>query len=161
MNSCLMGLLIGSYIYYKGSSITLDSKTMFQIAIGIARGLGYLHHGCNKRILHFDIKPHNIFLDEDLHQKISDFGLAKLCKTKESIVSMTGTRGTTRYIAPEVFSWYLGGVSHKSDVYSYRMLVLEMVGARKEFDSGLSQTSETYFPNEIMTNLNRVSVLEL
>jgi serine/threonine protein kinase len=48
---------------------------------------------------------------------------------------MTGMRGTAGYIAPEVFNRYFGGVSHKSDVYSYGMLVLEMVGARKEFDS--------------------------
>jgi serine/threonine protein kinase len=89
---------LDKFIYDKGPPITtnhhLDSNTMFQIAVGIARGLEYLHRGCNTRILHFDIKPHNILLDEDLHPKISDFGLAKLCKTKESIVSMTGMRGT-------------------------------------------------------------------
>jgi serine/threonine protein kinase len=72
-------------IYDKGSPITnyhLTNKTMFQIAVGIARGLEYLHRGCNTRILHFDIKPHNILLDKDLRPKIFDFGLAKLCKTK-------------------------------------------------------------------------------
>lgn len=149
---------LDKFIYDKGSSITnhhLNSKTMFQIAVGIARGLEYLHRGCNTRILHFDIKPHNILLDEDLRPKISDFGLAKLCKTKESIVSMTGMRGTAGYIAPEVFNRYFGGVSHKSDVYSYGMLVLEMVGARKEFDSELSQTSETYFPHGIYSKLEQ------
>jgi len=149
---------LDKFIYDKGPQITnhhLDSNTMFQIAVGIARGLEYLHRGCNTRILHFDIKPHNILLDEDLRPKISDFGLAKLCKTKESIVSMTGMRGTAGYIAPEVFNRYFGGVSHKSDVYSYGMLVLEMVGARKEFDSDLSQTSETYFPHGIYSKLEQ------
>jgi serine/threonine protein kinase len=77
---------LDKFIYDKGPPITtnhhLDSNTMFQIAVGIARGLEYLHRGCNTRILHFDIKPHNILLDEDLRPKISDFGLAKLCKTK-------------------------------------------------------------------------------
>jgi hypothetical protein len=58
-------------------------------------------------------------------------------------------RGTAGYIAPEVFNWYFGGVSHMPDDYSYEMLVLEMVGARKEFDSELSQRSETYFPHGI------------
>jgi serine/threonine protein kinase len=147
---------LDKFIYDKGSPIPnchLDSKTMFQIAVGIARGLEYLHRGCNTRILHFDIKPHNILLDEDLRPKISDFGLAKLCKTKESIVSMTGMRGTAGYIAPEVFSRNFGGVSHKSDVYSYGMLVLEMVGGRKNFDGRLSHTSETYFPHWIYTKL--------
>jgi serine/threonine protein kinase len=98
---------LDKFIYDKGSPITnchLDSKTMFQIAVGIARGLEYLHRGCNTRILHFDIKPHNILLDEDLLPKISDFGLAKRCKTKESIVLLTGMRGTAGFIAPEVFS---------------------------------------------------------
>ncbi|XP_059451278.1 PR5-like receptor kinase [Corylus avellana] len=150
-------------IYDKGSPITnchLDSKTMFQIAVGIARGLEYLHRGCNTRILHFDIKPHNILLDEDLRPKISDFGLAKLCKTKESIVSMTGMRGTAGYIAPEVFNRYFGGVSHKSDVYSYGMLVLEMVGGKTKFDSGLSQTSETYFPHGIYKKLEQCENFE-
>jgi serine/threonine protein kinase len=149
---------LDKFIYDKGSPITnchLDNKTMFQIAVGIARGLEYLHQGCNTRILHFDIKPHNILLDEDLRPKISDFGLAKLCKTKESIVSMTGMRGTAGYIAPEVFSRNFGGVSHKSDVYSYGMLVLEMVGGRKNFDGGLSHTSETYFPHWIYTKLEQ------
>jgi serine/threonine protein kinase len=149
---------LDKFIYDKGHPITnhhLDSNSMFQIAVGIARGLEYLHRGCNTRILHFDIKPHNILLDEDLRPKISDFGLAKLCKTKESIVSMTGMRGTVGYIAPEVFSRYFGGVSHKSDVYSYGMLILEMVGARKEFDGELSQTSETYFSYRIYNKLEQ------
>ncbi|KAF5457456.1 hypothetical protein F2P56_021556 [Juglans regia] len=101
---------LDKFIHEKGSSITncyLDSNTVFQIAVGIARGLEYLHRGCRTRILHFDIKPHNILLDENLCPKISDFGLAKLCKTKDiSIVSMTGMRGTAGYIAPEVFSRY-------------------------------------------------------
>jgi serine/threonine protein kinase len=144
---------LDKFIYDKGNPIT--NCHLFQIAVGIARGLEYLHRGCNTRILHFDIKPHNILLDEDLRPKISDFGLAKLCKTKESIVSMTGMRGTAGYIAPEVFSRYFGGVSHKSDVYSYGMLVLEMVGARKEIDSELSQTSKTYFPHGIYNKLEQ------
>ncbi|GLT91856.1 hypothetical protein SLE2022_097220 [Rubroshorea leprosula] len=104
----------------------LKLEILYQIAVGIARGLEYLHRGCNMRILHFDIKPHNILLDDDFCPKIADFGLAKLCPRKESIISMSGTRGTPGYIAPEVFSRNFGGVSHKSDVYSYGMMVLEM-----------------------------------
>ncbi|KAG2710703.1 hypothetical protein I3760_04G040800 [Carya illinoinensis] len=151
---------LDKFIYNKVSSITksqLDCKTMFKIALGIARGLEYLHRGCRTRILHFDIKPHNILLDEDLCPKISDFGLAKLCKTKESIVSMTGMRGTPGYIAPEVFRRCFGGVSHKSDVYSYGMLVLDMVGERKRRvgSSGVSHSSEIYFPDCIYDKLEQ------
>ncbi|KAH1091540.1 hypothetical protein J1N35_018797 [Gossypium stocksii] len=127
----------------------LSSEELFKIAIGIARGLEYLHRGCNTRILHFDIKPHNILLDENFLPKIADFGLSKLCTTKDSIVSMLEARGTIGYIAPEVFCRNVGGVSHKSDVYSYGMMILEMVGGRKNIDVGVSRTSEVYFPHWI------------
>ncbi|KAM4103151.1 hypothetical protein ACJW30_06G057200 [Castanea mollissima] len=133
------------------------------IAIGIARGLEYLHRGCSTRILHFDIKPHNILLDENFCPKKSDFGLAKLCQRKESIVSMTGVRGTAGYMAPEVYSRNFGRVSHKSDVYSYGMLVFEMVGGRKNFNAGVSHTSEIYFPHWIYKKLElneNVSICE-
>lgn len=133
------------YIYGDGSLLGLNK--LYQIAVGIAKGLEYLHRGCNTRILHFDIKPHNILLDEEFCPKISDFGLAKLCTRKESIVSMLGARGTIGYIAPEVISRSFGGVSHKSDVYSYGMMVLEMVGGRKNVKEEVSHTSEIYFPN--------------
>jgi serine/threonine protein kinase len=131
----------------------LDWKTMYQIAIGIARGLEYLHQGCSSRILHLDIKPQNILLDEDFCPKISDFGLAKICQRKDSIVSMMGTRGTIGFIAPEVFSRTYGGVSHKSDVYSYGMLIIEMIGGRKNYDTGGSSTSEMFFPDWIYKDL--------
>ncbi|PIA35993.1 hypothetical protein AQUCO_03400114v1 [Aquilegia coerulea] len=135
------------------STTTLGWDNLYQIALGIARGLEYLHCRCNTRILHFDIKPHNILLDKDFCPKISDFGLAKLCPTKESIVSMVGARGTMGYIAPEICFRNLGGVSHKSDVYSYGMMVLEMIGGRKNFDVTVKNTSEIYFPHWIYNHL--------
>ncbi|XP_073016574.1 LOW QUALITY PROTEIN: LEAF RUST 10 DISEASE-RESISTANCEUS RECEPTOR-LIKE PROTEIN KINASE-like 2.4 [Primulina eburnea] len=131
------------------TNCSLDWETLSKIAVGIARGLEYLHKGCNTRIVHFDIKPQNILLDEDFCPKISDFGLAKLCKKKQSILSMAGTRGTIGYIAPEVFSRNFGGVSHKSDVYSYGMMILEMAGARNIVGLGQCQSSENYFPDKI------------
>ena len=139
----------------------LGWETLYQIAFGIARGLEYLHRGCSTRILHFDIKPHNILLDENFCPKISDFGLAKICPSKESIVSMLGARGTAGYIAPEVFCRNFGGVSHKSDVYSYGMLVLEMIGGRKNFRVGVDNTSEIYFPHWIYKRLEIGEELQL
>ncbi|KAL3510730.1 hypothetical protein ACH5RR_030131 [Cinchona calisaya] len=142
---------------YGGKSSTnpqLGLQTLYKISVGIARGLEYLHRGCNTRILHFDIKPHNILLDRDFSPKISDFGLAKLCPSKESIVSMLGTRGTIGYIAPEVFCKNFGGVSHKSDVYSYGMMVFEMVGERKNINAVVDNTSETYFPDRIYRRID-------
>nr|KAJ0192667.1 hypothetical protein LSAT_V11C800446670 [Lactuca sativa] len=132
-------------------------QKLFDVALGIARGLDYLHRGCNTRILHLDIKPHNILLDEDFCPKIADFGLAKLYSRKESIVSMIEARGTIGYIAPEVFNRSFGGVSHKADVYSYGMLILEMVGGRKNVDAGVGSghTSEIYFPYWIYNRLKK------
>lgn len=131
----------------------MDCKTLYDIAIGVARGLEYLHRGCNTRILHFDIKPHNILLDEDFCPKISDFGLAKICPRKESIISTFGARGTVGYIAPELFSRNFGSVSYKSDVYSYGMMVLEMVGQRTNVNVAADCSSEIYFPHWIYKRL--------
>ncbi|KAH7840563.1 hypothetical protein Vadar_018636 [Vaccinium darrowii] len=139
----------------------LGWDALYQIAVGIARGLEYLHCGCNTQILHFDIKPHNILLNEDFCPKIADFGLAKLCPQKESIISLVGARGTAGYIGPEVFSRNFGGVSHKSDVYSYGMMVLEMVGARKNTSVEVDRTSEIYFPHWVYKRLELDEELEL
>ncbi|KAF8107373.1 hypothetical protein N665_0122s0018 [Sinapis alba] len=115
------------------------------------------------KIVHFDIKPQNILMDNDLCPKISDFGLAKLCKNKESVISMLDARGTAGYIAPEVFSKNFGGVSHKSDVYSYGMVVLEMIGARnidKDESSG-SNNSSMYFPDWIYKDFERGEIMTI
>ncbi|KAJ4953321.1 hypothetical protein NE237_030153 [Protea cynaroides] len=131
------------------------------IAIGIARGIEYLHQGCEQRILHFDIKPHNILLDKNFNPKISDFGLAKLCAKGQSNVSMTVARGTMGYIAPEVFSRNFGNVSYKSDVYSFGMLLFEMVGGRKNIDASVEQSSQVYFPEWIYNRLHQGEELGL
>uniref|UniRef100_A0A5B6YRV3 non-specific serine/threonine protein kinase n=1 Tax=Davidia involucrata TaxID=16924 RepID=A0A5B6YRV3_DAVIN len=151
------------FIYNEKSSKErqLGWETLYQIAVGIAQGLEYLHRGCNTRILHFDIKPHNILLDEDFCPKISDFGLAQLCPKKDSIISMLGMRGTAGYIAPEVFSRNFGEVSHKSDVYSYGMMILEMVGGRKNINVVVDHTSEIYFPHWIYKRLELGEEIEL
>ncbi|WKA08092.1 hypothetical protein VitviT2T_025842 [Vitis vinifera] len=139
----------------------LGWEKLYQIAVGIARGLEYLHCGCRTKILHFDVKPHNILLDQDFSPKISDFGLAKLCPPKESIISMSAARGTIGYVAPEVFCRNFGQVSHKSDVYSYGMMVLEMVGGRQNVNGTVGHTSETYFPHWIYKHLEQQEDLGL
>ncbi|CAN6831341.1 unnamed protein product [Brassica oleracea] len=139
----------------KKSSLNLDTSTLYSIALGVARGLEYMHHGCKTRIVHFDIKPQNILLDDNLCPKVSDFGLAKLCEKRESILSLLDTRGTIGYIAPELVSRIYGRVSYKSDVYSYGMLVLEMIGARNKetVETDASDASSTYFPDWIYKDL--------
>ncbi|TYJ99006.1 LEAF RUST 10 DISEASE-RESISTANCE LOCUS RECEPTOR-LIKE PROTEIN KINASE-like 2.4 [Cucumis melo var. makuwa] len=154
---------LDQYISHKGphrNNVELDWNTLYSIVIGVARGLEYLHRGCITRILHFDIKPHNILLDSDFCPKISDFGLAKQCRAKESHVTMTGVKGTVGFIAPEVIFRNFGKVSHKSDVYSYGMLVLEMVGARKNPNDGVGQGSGEYFPDWIYNNLTQSEIDE-
>ncbi|MED6217372.1 hypothetical protein PIB30_016996 [Stylosanthes scabra] len=153
---------LDKYIYKAGSPdafCNLDWSILYKIAIGIAQGLEYLHQGCSTKILHLDIKPENILLDEDFCPKISDFGLARICQKKESNVSILGTRGTPGYIAPEVFSRSYGRVSDKSDVYSYGMLILDMFGKRKYFNHKGSHPSEMYFPDWIYEDLNQGNIL--
>ncbi|KAL3735287.1 hypothetical protein ACJRO7_024421 [Eucalyptus globulus] len=153
----------GSLDMFISSGKTLNMsrwKILYKIAIGIARGLEYLHRGCNTRILHFDIKPQNILLDQDFIPKISDFGLAKLCHGKDSAVSTLGMRGTVGFIAPEVVFRNLGRISHKSDVYSYGMLVLEMIGFRNS-NIKVSNSSDMYFPEWIYRNLEHGKDLKL
>uniref|UniRef100_J3KW88 Protein kinase domain-containing protein n=1 Tax=Oryza brachyantha TaxID=4533 RepID=J3KW88_ORYBR len=140
---------LDNYIYSESLKEILGWDKLYRIAIGIARGLEYLHHGCNTRIVHFDIKPQNILLDQDFCPKIADFGLAKLCQTKESKLTMTGARGTIGFIAPEVIYRTFGIVSTKSDVYSYGMMLLEMVGGRKNVKQMVENSSEKYFPDWI------------
>ncbi|KAK8501667.1 hypothetical protein V6N11_000140 [Hibiscus sabdariffa] len=130
----------------KDKDRSLGWERLWDIALGVAKGIEYLHQGCEQRILHFDIKPHNILLDHNFNPKISDFGLAKLCSKEQSAISMTTARGTMGYIAPEVLSRNFGNVSYKSDVYSFGMLLLEMVGGRKNIDVTVENTSQVYFP---------------
>ncbi|XP_010517932.1 PREDICTED: LEAF RUST 10 DISEASE-RESISTANCE LOCUS RECEPTOR-LIKE PROTEIN KINASE-like 2.1 [Camelina sativa] len=132
----------------------MEWETLYNIAVGVSRGLEYLHNRCVSRIVHFDIKPQNILMDGEFRPKISDFGLAKLGKNNESIMSMLDARGTAGYIAPEVFSKNFGGVSHKSDVYSYGMVVLEMIGARENNQNAGSNNSSMYFPDWLYKDLD-------
>ncbi|KAH9329563.1 hypothetical protein KI387_001671, partial [Taxus chinensis] len=97
----------------------LNWKQLYTIAVGTARGIAYLHDDCRSRILHCDIKPHNVLLDANFSPKVADFGLAKLTDREETHVSLTGAIGTPGYVAPEMWSRNYGPVSDKSDVYSY------------------------------------------
>ncbi|CAN6587927.1 unnamed protein product [Malus baccata var. baccata] len=137
---------LDKYIYSKEGSVPLTIKNMYEVSLGVAQGIEYLHQGCEMQILHFDIKPHNILLDENFKAKVSDFGLAKLYPVDNSIVSLTAARGTLGYIAPELFYKNIGGVSYKSDVYSFGMLLMEMASRRKNLNPTVEHSSQIYFP---------------
>ncbi|KAK8312453.1 hypothetical protein V6Z12_D01G043200 [Gossypium hirsutum] len=148
-------------IFTEENKNTLGWKKMFDIVLGVAQGIHYLHQGCDMQILHFDIKPHNILLDENLNPKVSDFGLAKLYSVDDSIVSLTAARGTIGYIAPELVYKNLGGISYKADVYSFGMLLMEIVGRRKNVNAFADHTSQIYFPSWIYDRLDEGEDLEL
>ncbi|KAK4485335.1 hypothetical protein RD792_007972 [Penstemon davidsonii] len=149
------------YISSGKQGTTLGWEKLHKIALGIAKGLHYLHQGCNQRILHFDIKPHNILLDQNLNPKVADFGLAKLCSKEQSVVTMTAARGTVGYIAPEVFSRNFGKVSYKSDIYSFGMLLLDLVGGRKNFQAEAQDSCQVYFPEWMYNQLNKGEDIEI
>ncbi|XP_062083434.1 G-type lectin S-receptor-like serine/threonine-protein kinase LECRK3 [Humulus lupulus] len=110
-----------------------------QIALGIARGLFYLHEECSTQIIHCDIKPQNILLDDSCKARISDFGLAKILKTDQTRTT-TGIRGTKGYVAPE---WFRNiAVTVKVDVYSYGILLLELICCRKNVEENVEEDAQ-------------------
>ncbi|TYI96036.1 hypothetical protein E1A91_D01G041200v1 [Gossypium mustelinum] len=94
-------------------------------------------------------------------RKVSNFGLAKLYSVDDSIVSLTTARGTIGYIAPELVYKNLGGISYKADVYSFGMLLMEIVGRRKNVNAFADHTSQIYFPSWIYDQLDQGEDLEL
>ncbi|KAG5545300.1 hypothetical protein RHGRI_017687 [Rhododendron griersonianum] len=138
-----------SHLFNKSSSV-LDWKTRFNIAIGTARGLTYLHENCRDCIIHCDIKPENILLDSENTPKIADFGLAKLMGREFSRV-LTTMRGTRGYLAPE---WLSGeSITTKADVFSYGMLLFEIVSGRRNSEI-IGEEWHEYFPFRVASKIN-------
>nr|TKW13213.1 hypothetical protein SEVIR_5G085100v2 [Setaria viridis] len=118
-------------LFNKEKSVQLDWPKRYQIIIGLARGLLYLHEESPVKIIHRDIKASNVLLDEQLSPKIADFGMARLFLEDASHVNTFRISGTYGYMAPEyAMNGYL---STKTDVFSFGILVLEIVSGRKNF----------------------------
>ncbi|XP_047970526.1 rust resistance kinase Lr10-like [Salvia hispanica] len=145
---------LDKYVFNREKASSLDWDMKFKIIVEVARGIRYLHDGCDFRILHFDIKPHNILLDDKFVAKISDFGLAKLCSTNKDTVTLTAARGTIGYVAPELINRGIGLVSYKADVYSFGMLLIEILNLNKDLTRNNGESSK-YFPNWIYDHLNQ------
>ncbi|KAJ8775349.1 hypothetical protein K2173_020353 [Erythroxylum novogranatense] len=152
---------LDKYLFSPKVTNSISIEKMYEISLGVARGIEYLHRGCAMQILHFDIKPHNILLDENFVPKISDFGISKLCETKNTIVSLTGVRGTIGYMAPELLYRHIGGVSFKADVYSFGMLLMEMAGRRKNLNAIANHSSQIYFPTWAYKQFRKGKYIEL
>ncbi|CAN1333730.1 G-type lectin S-receptor-like serine/threonine-protein kinase LECRK2 [Linum perenne] len=121
---------LASFLF--GASPRLDWHHRVRISIGIARGLVYLHEECRVPIIHCDIKPQNVLLDGFLTAKVSDFGMAKL------MMAQSHDR-TKTYVAPEWFKADIG-VTSKVDVYSFGVMLLEIICCRKSVETGMEES---------------------
>ncbi|KAJ0674659.1 putative protein kinase RLK-Pelle-SD-2b family [Helianthus annuus] len=126
------------WIYHGDREHVLEWECRKKIILDVAKGLAYLHEDCRQKIIHLDIKPQNILLDSDFNAKVSDFGLSKLIDRNQTQV-MTTMRGTPGYLAPE---WLSSVITEKVDVYSFGIVLLEMLCGRKKFDE--SQPEESW-----------------
>ncbi|XP_076945782.1 PTI1-like tyrosine-protein kinase At3g15890 [Bidens hawaiensis] len=126
-NLSLLSHLHGQF----AAEVQLDWKKRMKIAIGSAEGLLYLHHEVTPHIIHRDIKASNVLLDSNFEPLVADFGFAKLIPDGVSHMT-TRVKGTLGYLAPEYAMW--GKVSESCDVYSFGILLLELVTGRKPIE---------------------------
>ncbi|KAG5597725.1 hypothetical protein H5410_038957 [Solanum commersonii] len=119
---------LDSFIFDDAQSKVLDWPKRFHIINGIARGLMYLHQDSQLRIIHRDLKANNILLDKDMNPKISDFGIAKICEENDIGAKTNRVVGTYGYLSPE-YALH-GRYSVKSDVFSFGILILEIVSGK-------------------------------
>ncbi|GKD44704.1 cold-responsive protein kinase 1 [Tanacetum coccineum] len=152
-NNSLAQTLLGS----GHSSIQFSWRTRTKICIGIARGLAFLHEEVRPHIVHRDIKASNILLDKDLTPKISDFGLAKLIPVNMTHVS-TRVAGTIGYLAPEYA--IRGQLTRRADVYSFGVLLVEIVSGRCNTNS-LLPAEEQYILERVWDLYERNELVEL
>ncbi|GAB4853998.1 hypothetical protein Ancab_039360 [Ancistrocladus abbreviatus] len=152
---------LDTHLFQHGNdSKLLDWKTRYQIAVGTARGLAYLHEECRDCIIHCDIKPENILLDADFCPKVADFGLAKLVGRDFSRV-LTTMRGTIGYLPPE---WISGvAITAKADVYSYGMMFFELVSGRRnteQSDDGKVKFFPTWAANMLTEGEDVINLVD-
>ncbi|MQL86371.1 hypothetical protein Taro_018901 [Colocasia esculenta] len=107
-----------------------DWVSRYNVAVGVAQGLSYLHHDYHPPVIHYDVKSTNILLDTNLDTRIADFGLARLMLHRNETISMLA--GSYGYIAPE-YSYTLK-VDQKSDIYSYGVVLMELLTGKRPIE---------------------------
>ncbi|KAG7981005.1 hypothetical protein I3843_05G210800 [Carya illinoinensis] len=130
---------LNKYIFSSEGSISLSCEKTYNIALGVACGIQHLHRGCDMQILHFDIKSSRHATQGYLPPQYYLFTVA---------------RRTLRYMAPELYYRNIGGISYKADVYSFGMLLMEMVGKRKNLNAFTEHSSQIYFPTWVYDQFN-------
>ncbi|KAJ6836253.1 putative receptor-like protein kinase [Iris pallida] len=125
---------LDKWLYSENQCLTLLQR--INIMLDVSMGLDYLHHQHHHVIVYCDLKPSNILLDEDMVAKISDFGIAKLMLIDNNSTTPTNNTGTVGYMAPEYGS--TRGVTIRGDVYSFGILLLELVTGKKPVDTMFS-----------------------
>ncbi|XP_047071401.1 cysteine-rich receptor-like protein kinase 44 [Lolium rigidum] len=129
---------LDNYLSDNREGHTLTWEQRYNIILGIAKGILYLHEDSSMRIIHRDLKPNNILLGEGMEPKIADFGLARLLGEGHTHTKTSGAAGTLGYMAPEYVNH--GRVSPKIDIFSYGVLVLQIITRRRECWSDDSNT---------------------
>ncbi|XP_058113141.1 putative serine/threonine-protein kinase [Magnolia sinica] len=124
---------LDGFLFEREKKNKIELEKLYSIAIGTAKGIAYLHDDCPDRIIHYDIKPENVLLNVDFSPKVSDFGLANLYNRDSTHVPISGFKGTPAYAAPEMSLRF--PVTPKCDVYSFGMLLFQILGRGQNFDS--------------------------
>ncbi|XP_014510523.1 cysteine-rich receptor-like protein kinase 25 isoform X2 [Vigna radiata var. radiata] len=124
---------LDSFLFDSQRSKLLGWYERYNIIVGIARGILYLHEQSRLKVIHRDLKPSNILLDENMIPKISDFGLARIIEINQDQKSTHNVAGTYGYMSPEYL--ILGRFSEKSDVFSFGVMVLEIITGKKNSSS--------------------------
>ena len=140
----------------------LEWRPRFTIAVQTARGLAYLHDDCNQQIIHCDIKPENILLDSLFNAKVADFGLSRIMKRNQTrtVTRSMRIRGTFGYIAPEWTSDHLS-ITNKVGVYSYGMVLLEIISGRRNLVADKEDAPDMYFPTWAFPKMEKDEVMDL
>lgn len=140
--------------------IEMDWNVRYEIAVGAAKGLEYLHHGCERPVIHRDVKSSNILLDEEMKPKIADFGLAKIVQPNKVMDSTHLIAGTYGYIAPEY--GYTHKVTEKSDIYSFGVVLMELVTGKKPVEPEFGENKDIVFwvHDEMKSKGNVISLVD-